>query len=157
MDSQPSFFTRFPQFDYDPEETLSVAFRRLAIVRKWKYRSRTWRKNWRLCLKTEYERLIGARVSKLEVWQRMCQKVGIHVLPSIRKCKKVGRHFDWLEIIILLTFLCVHRPCRRSTSTSSISSSAGAPRKPPSDSPTSRSCPFTPLARTRFSLVTLRS
>lgn len=91
MDSRLDFFAQFPEFDYHPDAPITKEFKRLARQRKWQHRSKTWRKNWNLCMKADYQSRIGVQVSKIETWQRMCTKVGIAVFPSITKCKKVGR------------------------------------------------------------------
>lgn len=157
MDSPLDFFARFPEFDYHPDAPITDEFKRLALTRKWKHRSRRWKRNWNLCMKAKYRSLIGGQVSKLETWQRMCKKVGLDVFPSITKCKKVGRPLDWLEITILFTFHFVHRPCPRSTSISSTCLSAGRnPTEDPNASVALRSWPSILSTWTRFTLATLR-
>ncbi|CEJ57832.1 hypothetical protein PMG11_06511 [Penicillium brasilianum] len=112
MDSRLDFFARFPEFDYHPDAPITKEFKRLAQQRKWKHRSKTWRKNWNLCMKADYQSRIGAQVSKIETWQRMCTKVGIAVFPSITKCKKALSKV-YVNIIDLLECWDTHRTPKR--------------------------------------------
>jgi hypothetical protein len=75
---------------HNPDLPISVAFSLVALQRGWKPGSNKWKKNWNTCMNSEYDRLIGCRVSSLATWQELCTKVGIEdSFTSINQCKKV--------------------------------------------------------------------
>jgi hypothetical protein len=109
-----NYFEQYPDFDYHAEAPIIAEFGRLAKGRDWSRGSKAWRVNWHLCMVSQYQLLIGRYTDSLETWQSVCKKAGLEDdFTSINQCEKVGRHFDWSEIIILFTFLSVHRPFRR--------------------------------------------
>ena len=92
VDQSVTFFDQFPRFDHNAGSPISVEFARLGKARNWHPGSKTWKKNWSLCMESEYDRLVGNRVNSLATWQAMCRKVGLEdEFTSIRKCKKVGQ------------------------------------------------------------------
>lgn len=104
---------------YDPDLSISDAFRLVGLRRGWKQGSKTWKRNWNACMNSEYDRLIGCRVSSLATWQQLCAKVGIKdSFSSITQCKKV-RRYHYLFSSHLLTIVgpgpcpCEHRRCSR--------------------------------------------
>ncbi|KAJ5953088.1 uncharacterized protein N7479_011501 [Penicillium vulpinum] len=75
--------------DHNPDLPVSFAFGLVGLQRGWKPGSKTWKKNWNSCMNSEYDRLIGCRVSSLVTWQELCTKVGINdSFTSITQCKK---------------------------------------------------------------------
>lgn len=75
---------------YNPDLPATSAFGLVALQRGWKPGSKNWKINWNACMNSEYDRLIGCRVSSLATWQELCTKVGIEdSFTSINQCKKV--------------------------------------------------------------------
>jgi hypothetical protein len=106
-----SYFTLFSGFDYDVMAPISIEFGCIVESRDWRRGSKAWRINWHLCMVSEYQVLIGRHANELATWQGVCKKTGLEDdFTSIAQCTKVGHPFDWSEIIILFTFLSVHRP-----------------------------------------------
>ncbi|KAJ5781352.1 hypothetical protein N7457_006512 [Penicillium paradoxum] len=82
-------FLRDLNAPYDPSTPVSVAFHLVSQQRGWKPGSKRWRKSWNACMNSEYDRLIGCRVTSLATWQELCAKVGIEgSFTSINQCKK---------------------------------------------------------------------
>ncbi|KAJ5193595.1 hypothetical protein N7449_009737, partial [Penicillium cf. viridicatum] len=87
---------------HNPDLPISVAFGLVALQRGWKPGSKNWKKNWNTCMNSEYDRLIGCRVSSLATWQELCTKVGIEdYFTSINQCKKALAHVH-VNIVDLL-------------------------------------------------------
>ncbi|CRL24407.1 unnamed protein product [Penicillium camemberti] len=87
--SHPNQLLRKLGVPHDPDLPISVAFGRVALQRGWKPGSKKWKKNWNTCMNSEYDRIIGCRVSSLATWQELCTKVGIEdSFASINQCKK---------------------------------------------------------------------
>ncbi|OQD88830.1 hypothetical protein PENANT_c003G10601 [Penicillium antarcticum] len=87
---------------YRPELPVSYHFSIVSKARKWKTNSKTWKKNWNLCLACEYDRLIGYSNMHLETWQEICRQVGIEgTFSSINKCKKAfaGIHVNIIDVL----------------------------------------------------------
>ncbi|KAI2709064.1 hypothetical protein CBS147332_6123 [Penicillium roqueforti] len=87
---------------YDPDLSISDAFRLVGLRRGWKQGSKTWKRNWNACMNSEYDRLIGCRVSSLATWQQLCAKVGIKdSFSSITQCKKalVRVHVNIVDVL----------------------------------------------------------
>ncbi|KAJ5081142.1 hypothetical protein N7456_013380 [Penicillium angulare] len=83
------FFDGFSKFDYDDTETVISEFHRLGRSRGWKKGSKTWRRNWKLCMSEMYDSVIGDHINDLETWRQLCRKLDIQgELNSITKCKK---------------------------------------------------------------------
>lgn len=53
-----SFFASFPDFDHNPEASLSEEFARLGLHRNWRQGSKTWKKNWNRCINIERDRAL---------------------------------------------------------------------------------------------------
>ncbi|KAJ5273653.1 hypothetical protein N7478_008778 [Penicillium angulare] len=84
-----SFFDRFPAFEYDDTQPVISEFSSLSLARGWKNGSKTWKKNWKLCMSEFYDNVIGAHINDPETWQQLCHKLDIEGdLGSITKCKK---------------------------------------------------------------------
>ncbi|KAJ5125083.1 uncharacterized protein N7515_008908 [Penicillium bovifimosum] len=85
----PNGYLRELNVTYDPDLPISHAFGRVSVQRGWKPGSKRWRKAWNACMNSEYNRLIGSRVTSLATWQELCAKVGLRgSFESINKCKK---------------------------------------------------------------------
>jgi hypothetical protein len=75
---------------HNPHLPITYAFGLVSLQRGWKRGSKKWKKNWHACMNSEYDRLIGHRVTSLATWQKLCSKVGIkNSFTSINECKKV--------------------------------------------------------------------
>lgn len=89
--STNTFFGQFPTFHYNAEAPAAEEFKRLGQQRKWQPGSRRWKKEWNAYMNTEYDRLIGRRLTSLATWQQLCDKLGANErFTSINQCKKVG-------------------------------------------------------------------
>lgn len=90
MASRPSsFFESFQDFVHNPSAPVSAEFTRLAALRKWKVNSKTYRKMWKKCIYSEFEKNYGKEFSRLQCWQNLCSELQIGVFGSIRQCKMV--------------------------------------------------------------------
>ncbi|KAJ9212956.1 hypothetical protein DTO166G4_5460 [Paecilomyces variotii] len=88
MASRPSsFFESFQDFVHNPSAPVSAEFTRLAALRKWKVNSKTYRKMWKKCIYSEFEKNYGKEFSRLQCWQNLCSELQIGVFGSIRQCK----------------------------------------------------------------------
>lgn len=109
-----AFFAGFPGFPQDPGAPVSTEFARLAAFRHWASGSKTWKKNWNICMAAEYDRLIGSRIASPRSWRELCAKVGLDgSLPSIRQCRMVGLSFLLLSFARLTVFCIGTEPCQR--------------------------------------------
>lgn len=88
--AERSFFASFPAFNHDPTAAISKEFYRLGAKRGWKKGSKTWRKQWKNCMNSEYDRLIGKRMVGLADWNELCWELGLKAdHTSINQCKLV--------------------------------------------------------------------
>lgn len=95
------YFSRFPDFDEDPEELLLVEFNRLALGQDWDKKTRAEeRKN---CLLAQLDVHIGiveaaGQADQLARLQRLCAELRVKSIPtSITQCKKV-QPLTWKEM-----------------------------------------------------------
>lgn len=90
MTVQGSFFAGFQGFKPDPTARLTDEFSRLAIHRNWKDGSKTYKRQWNKCMRSEFETAYAnTDFSRLQSWQNLCLELGLEAPPSITKCKKV--------------------------------------------------------------------
>ncbi|KAJ5371561.1 hypothetical protein N7517_003567 [Penicillium concentricum] len=74
---------------HDPDLPITFALGLGSLQQGWKPGSKKWKKNWNACMNSEYDRLIGCRVTSLATWQELCAEVGIEdSFTSINQCKK---------------------------------------------------------------------
>lgn len=86
----PNRFLRELNAPYDPHRPISFGFNVISLQRGWKPGSKHWKRGWNAYMNSEYDRLIGSRVTSLATWQELCVKVGIEdSFTSITQCKKV--------------------------------------------------------------------
>lgn len=86
----PNRFLQGFNIGYDGDLPVSFMFNLVSQSRGWKKGSTRWKRAWQACMRAEYDRLVGSRVTSLKEWQHLCAKVGIEEsLPSINKCRKV--------------------------------------------------------------------
>lgn len=84
------FFSRFPNFEQNTDNPISVEFYRLANHRGWRAGSKKWKKNWNVCMAQQFDLVIGQRDRDINTWRKMCEKLEIPgKFPSITQCKKV--------------------------------------------------------------------
>ncbi|KAJ5555873.1 hypothetical protein N7535_008303 [Penicillium sp. DV-2018c] len=85
----PNEYLRGLNVTHDPNISIIYAFGLLSEQRGWKQGSKRWKKAWNACMDSEYNRLIGSRVTSLPTWQELCDKVGLQgPFTSITQCKK---------------------------------------------------------------------
>lgn len=92
LQSQPSYFSQFQGFSYDPHNLLQGEFERLAESRGWIRDSHRWRREWRIVAAAEFEIHFGHldRGNKLEGFRELLRELGVTEVPtSIAKCKAV--------------------------------------------------------------------
>ncbi|KAG5962290.1 hypothetical protein E4U58_003940 [Claviceps cyperi] len=86
------FFNRYSQFNYDPHSKAWSEFGRLAKFLRWKKGSKKENKAknlFRQAMVDEFSANYGESDNKLDVLQRLCQKLEIYPMPqSITACKK---------------------------------------------------------------------
>jgi hypothetical protein len=86
----PNGYLRGLDAPHDTNLPISYTFGLVSLQRGWKPGSRRWKKAWNACMNSEYDRLIGSRVTSLATWQELCAKVGLQEsFTSINQCKKV--------------------------------------------------------------------
>ncbi|KAG5992481.1 hypothetical protein E4U52_002793 [Claviceps spartinae] len=87
------FFSRYSHFDYNPHSQVWSEYNRLCGYFRWGKGSpteRTARKLFRQALVDEFGAIYGVDDNKLDVLQKLCEKLEINPLPqSIADCKEV--------------------------------------------------------------------
>ncbi|KAG5943118.1 hypothetical protein E4U59_000653 [Claviceps monticola] len=87
------FFSRYNQFDYDPHSKVWSEYHRLCKFFGWNKGStkeKTERKLFRQALVDEFGAIYGVDDNKLDVLQRLCEKLEINPLPqTLTDCKEV--------------------------------------------------------------------
>ncbi|KAG5961367.1 hypothetical protein E4U56_003927 [Claviceps arundinis] len=87
------FFSRYSHFDYNPHSQVWSEYNRLCGYFRWDKGSpteKTARKLFRQALVDEFGAIYGVDDNKLDVLQKLCEKLEINPLPqSIADCKEV--------------------------------------------------------------------
>ncbi|KAG6165459.1 hypothetical protein E4U27_008388 [Claviceps purpurea] len=86
------FFSRYSQFDYDPHSQVWSEYNRLCRYFRWDKGSpteKTARKLFRQALVDEFGAIYGVDDNKLDVLQRLCEKLEINPLPqTLTDCRE---------------------------------------------------------------------
>ncbi|KAG5939811.1 hypothetical protein E4U60_000743 [Claviceps pazoutovae] len=86
------FFSRYSQFDYDPHSQVWSEYNRLCGYFRWVKGSpteKTTRKLFRQALVDEFGAIYGVDDNKLDVLQRLCEKLEINPLPqTLTNCRE---------------------------------------------------------------------
>jgi hypothetical protein len=94
-----AFFAGYPDFDYEPTNEVWSEYLGLIHHYGWKAKSQKEKEAnaaFRIALVKQFGSIYGTDDNKLEVLQRLCEKLDIDVIPtSITACKKVRGVTIW--------------------------------------------------------------
>ncbi|KAF5318536.1 hypothetical protein D9619_011053 [Psilocybe cf. subviscida] len=100
------FFSRFPDLRYTQNDHPSLAFQRLRHLRHlWEpiYGNDEHRlkRAYRNALTQEFNKLFGTEVDDVDVWQNLCQRIGIEIPPNVTECRELisRTHVNLVDLV----------------------------------------------------------
>ncbi|KAG8693480.1 hypothetical protein FRC08_009088 [Ceratobasidium sp. 394] len=87
-----AFFAHFPDFDYDPSQSVASEFGRLQSTPQWKkgINRRTTFAGYKLALVLQFNATYGTDQNDLASWHNLCRAIGVEEVPEkLKDCKKL--------------------------------------------------------------------
>ncbi|TFK67489.1 hypothetical protein BDN72DRAFT_770668 [Pluteus cervinus] len=103
------FFSRFPQFNYNPHSHPSSEFQRLSTFNGWdwddddtEWEAREARRNFRSALVMQFNATYGTDANSLVAWQELCRTLQYPTIPdTLRECRALvtSTHVNLVDLL----------------------------------------------------------
>ncbi|KAI9446047.1 hypothetical protein H4582DRAFT_1843320 [Lactarius indigo] len=99
------FFSRYPEFLFQPSNSLVKEFDRLCKEYRWKKKSPSWeaaREQFRSAMKKEFDHRYGTDVRDINNWLKLCFVLRIDPAPdTLWKCRTavLGTHVNLVDLV----------------------------------------------------------
>jgi hypothetical protein len=88
------FFSRYPKFQYQPQNSPIIEFKRLCEVYCWgqeREEKKAARREFNLAMKEEFNSLYGTDEKDINNWYKLCHVLRIDPVPStLKECRAVS-------------------------------------------------------------------
>ncbi|KIL63793.1 hypothetical protein M378DRAFT_1045973 [Amanita muscaria Koide BX008] len=99
------FFALYPNFDYDPQASVSAEFHRLVTTYRWRRWSPERDEAWERFSKAmgeQFSTFYGSDVNDLRAWQALCIALRVESMPdTVKECKQIikSTHVNLVDFI----------------------------------------------------------